>query len=104
MSWAGKNNGKITNQFTAGGNKKAGIASSVGRGQFAYVAMFGMAGRAPGTIPSPANYLVSGVNQLSGGVGRHTGVFINTRSIGGPNQQVIAMGRARVRAGPPMWF
>ena len=101
MSWAGKNNGKITNQFTAGGNKKAGIAGSVGRGQFAYIAL-GL--RAPATIPSPANYLVSGVNQLSGGIGRRTGVFMNTRSIGGPNQQVIAMGRARVRAGPPMWF
>ena len=103
MSWAGKNNGKITNQFTAGGDKKAGIPSSVGRGQFAYVVMFGKAGRVAGTIPGPADYVIACVNQV-GGVGRNKGVFSNTRSVGGPNTLVCAMGRARVRKGGPLWF
>ena len=103
MSWAGKNNGKITNQFTAGGDKKAGIPSSVGRGQFAYVDMFGKAGRVAGTIPTNATYAIACVNQV-GGIGRNKGVFSNTRGVGGPNTLVCAMGRARVRAGGPLWF
>ena len=103
MSWAGKNKGKITNQFTAGGDKKAGIASSVGRNQFAYVAMMGAYGRAVNTIPSPADYKVSGANQLSG-VGRHMSSFRNAANNGGVNQQILAYQIRRVRAGGPLWF
>lgn len=102
MSWAGRNNGKIVNQFYGGGNKKAGIASSVGLNQFAFVAAKGKQGRAANTIPPLASYVVSIANQV-GGIGRNTGVFMNTSGIGAPNQQIIALGAARLRAGRQFW-
>lgn len=102
MSWAGKNKGKITNQFTAGGDKKAGIASSVGRNQFAFAAMMGANGRSVNTIPSPADYKVSSANPI-GGIGLRSTTFRMCGTAGCANNLGLARQIARVRAGPPLW-
>ena len=89
MSWAGRNNAKITNQFTAGGSAKAGLGRHIGMGQFIYLAIVNGAavdagaappfagtswnraftlGRVPTTYPNPRT------NQLGGVHGRWMGM------------------------------
>ena len=104
-SYAGVNRGKITNQFTAGGMKKAGLGQHIGMGPFVYVAIGSpvhfSAGRAPNTIPSPANYPFPWVNQLSGVGMPWRGPF--GASADGVNLQTHNRQLARIRAGPPGW-
>ena len=71
MSFVGKNNAKITNRANCGGNKKAGLAPTIGYGPFALNAI-----RMKG-VQTSSNYLFCPVNfsnnpggQTSGGVGR----------------------------------
>ena len=115
-SYAGVNNKKITNQFTAGGPKKSGTSQYTGMGPFAYIAIKGLqVGRNGGTrggrgsnvsglnYPSVLNkqYPVSAVNQL-GGVGMpRWGMFGPTAD--GVNLNTIARMRSRIAAGPNMW-
>tara|TARA_Y100000389_G_C17450056_1_gene514156 strand:- start:1230 stop:1580 length:351 start_codon:yes stop_codon:yes gene_type:complete len=102
---AGTFTSSIANQFTAGGNAKAGIPSSVGLSTNASIAMFGRnlncCGRVAGTIPSPAKYPVQLVNQI-GGVGRR-GYGMFGSNADGVNKSTYNMQVARVRAGPPSW-
>ena len=102
MSSVGRYRASITNQFTGGGSKKAGIPSTVGRNQFAYSAMTGKAGRAAMTIPHWSIFNVSSASQI-GGVGRGKSMFALAANSGGVNLDVIELQRARIRRGPPMW-
>ena len=115
-SYAGRYNASITNRFTAGGPKKAGLSQHIGMGPFVYIAIKGLqVGRNGGTrggrgsnvsglnYPSvhKMQYPVSSVNQL-GGVGMpRWGMFGPTAD--GVNHARIAQMRSRIAAGPPMW-
>ena len=101
--YASANNGKITNQFTAGGNKKAGLGAHIGMGPFVYAAiMHGAAGHpAVQFIPHFSVYQISNVNQI-GGVGMPRWGMYNP-SADGVNLNQYNAGVARVKAGPPSW-
>jgi len=121
--YASAHNSQITNQFTAGGNKKSGLGTHIGMGQFTYAAIVnGAAGHtaslvsgrswlaaysAPvlaggaGLVGAAAQYPVSNVNQL-GGIGRRWANMFGP-SADGVNTAQINAGIARVRAGPRTW-
>ena len=94
----------ISNQFTAGGNKKAGLGRHIGMGQFVYSAIETRAPTVSGlnwktVIKTP--YPIPNVNQI-GGVGfPRRGMF--TVGADGVNVNALNMGRARVAAGPRAW-
>ena len=109
-SYAGRYNASITNRFTAGGPKKAGLSQHIGMGPFVYIAIKGLqvgrnggtgGGRGVNTIPHFSMYKVSNVNQI-GGVGMpRWGMF-------GPTADGVNLAKynamvARVRAGPSAW-
>jgi hypothetical protein len=99
--YAGSNHGKITNQFTAGGNAKAGLGQNIGLRWFARIAVVK---RAPTTIPTPANYPVPNTNVLAGGVSGGAGRFgMFSPSADGVNTNVHAAQLWRVQQGPPGW-
>ncbi len=94
----------ISNQFTAGGNKKAGLGRHIGMSQFTNPAIVtraptvsGLAWKSVNTRPYP----IPNVNQI-GGVGfPRRGMF--TAGADGVNVNALNMGRARVAAGPRTW-
>lgn len=82
MSWAGKNNAKITARFTAGGTKKSGTGYHLGLNPFIYAAIVNGAAGHSASLVSGLNwrivygqwYPVSRSNQI-GGVGLRWGMF-----------------------------
>ena len=103
--YAGAYNASVTNQFTAGGNAKAGIAPTVGKTWFAHAAIHhGAAGHtATNTIPNWSVYPNPATNQL-GGIGRLRSMFVPPSTVEGVNLSYIRMGTNRIRAGPKLWF
>jgi hypothetical protein len=100
-SYAGVNNKKITNRFTAGGSKKSGLSQHIGMGPFVYGAIKGKSGRGANWIPHFSMYKVSNVNQI-GGVGMpRWGMFGPTAD--GVNVAKYNAMVARVKAGPTAW-
>ncbi len=91
MSWAGRNNGKITNQFTAGGSAKAGLGRHIGMGQFIYLAIVNGAGADSGAAPPFAGPAWNRAFQL----GRVPGPYPNppTNQLGGINSGLHWMTR-----------
>jgi hypothetical protein len=102
-------NSKIINQFTAGGNKKAGVGTHIGMGPFVYAAIVnGAAGHPAPTVSGrswltvmKSQYPVPNVNQI-GGIGRPRWGMFNP-SADGVNIAALNAGRARIAAGPPGW-
>ena len=94
----------ISNQFTAGGNKKAGLGRHIGMGQFTVreietrgPSVSGLAWKSV----NKTNYPVPNINQI-GGVGfPRRGMF--TASADGVNVNALNMGRAHVASGPRTW-
>jgi len=102
--YASAHNSQIVNQFTAGGNAKAGLGTHLGMGQFVYGAI---SDRAP-TVSGLSwfrvfgtQYPVPNVNQI-GGVGMPRWGMFNP-SADGVNVDALNAGRARVAAGPRTW-
>ena len=102
--YPGAYNSSVSNQFQGGGNKKAGIAPTVGKTWFVHAAIHhGAAGHpAPNTIPHWSVYPISRVNQLSG-VGRFRSMFVPPSGVDGVNLTKMTHMVNRVRAGPRMW-
>ena len=104
MSWAGRNNAKITAQFTAGGSAKSGLGSHIGMNPFVEIAI---SNRAP-TVSGLSwrnvfntQYPVPAINQIGGVDMPRWG---QTRApADGVNINAINAGRARVAAGPRGW-
>lgn len=112
--FASAHNPQITNQFTAGGTAKAGLGRHIGMGWFVREAIVnGASGHAAppfsglswptafaqGKVREP--WPVPNINQLSGVGMPRWGM---TRApADGVNVAALDAGRARVRAGPPMW-
>ena len=107
--YASAYNSQITNQFTAGGNAKAGLGTHIGMGQFVYAAIVrGAAGHPAPTVSGLSwfgvmgtQYPVPNVNQI-GGIGRPRWGMFNP-SADGVNINALNAGRARVAAGPRTW-
>ena len=101
----------LTNQFTAGGNKKSGLGTHIGMGPFVYAAIVkGAAGHPASLVSGLAwpkvynkEYPVSKVNQLAGGVGKPRWGMYNP-SADGVNMNRISYMQTRVNAGPWKWM
>lgn len=109
MSWAGRNNAKITAQFTAGGPAKSGLGRHIGMNPFIYAAIVNGAAGHPAAAVSGTNwfslygvqYPVPATNQIGGVAMPRWG---QTRApADGVNTNAINAGRARVAAGPRGW-
>lgn len=104
MSWAGRNNAKITAQFTAGGSAKSGLGSNIGINSFAKIAVSNRASTVSGLFWRNAfdtQYPVPATNQI-GSVAMTR--FSQTRvPADGVNINAINAGRARIAAGPRGW-
>ncbi len=102
--YASARNSQIVNQFTAGGNAKAGTGLHLGMGQFVNGPI---SNRAP-TVSGLAwfsvfrtQYPVPNVNQI-GGVGMPRWGMTRAPA-DGVNVNALNAGRARVAAGPRTW-
>lgn len=104
MSWAGKNNAKITAQFTAGGSAKSGLGRHIGMNPFVQIAIANRAPNVSGIFwrnVFNTQYPVPAINQM-GGVAMTR--FSQTRApADGVNINAINAARARIAAGPPGW-
>jgi hypothetical protein len=109
MSWAGRNNAKITAQFQGGGSAKSGLGRHIGMNPFIYAAIVNGAAGHPAPAVTGTNwfslyntqYPVPATNQI-GGVGMPRWGMTRAPA-DGVNTAAIDAGRARVRAGPPGW-
>lgn len=104
MSWAGRNNAKITAQFTAGGSAKSGLGRHIGMNPFVEIAISNRAPTVSGFFwrnVFDTQYPVPAINQIGSVV--MSRVSQTRAPADGVNINAINAGRARVAAGPRGW-